>query len=131
MILEESLFSFLSSDTAVGAFIDDRVFGQVRPQTAKLPAIVYTRVSPTQRSQTMCKTDSKVRASFHLECQDKTYLGSKQLAKAVRQTLTDFTGDMNGTRVSSVALDDEFDVVDPDPGVYGVSQIYFIWFTEE
>lgn len=130
MILEESLFSFLSSDTAVGSFVADRIYGLVQPQTGTQPCIVYSRIA-TERTQTLCKTDSKVRATLLLDCYDKKYKGSKLLAEAVRQTLTDFHGDMAGTRVSSIALDSEVDRDDPEPGLYSVSQTYFIWFTEE
>jgi len=130
VILEESLFSFLSSDTAVAAIIGDRIYGVVAPQNAPLPRIVYTRMH-TARTQTLCKTDSKVRATLLIECYDKNYKGSKLLADVVRQTLTDFSGDMAGTRVSTIALDAEVDLDDPEPGLYSVSQTYLIWFTEE
>lgn len=130
MILEESLFSFLSSDTAVGAMVLDRIYGQTQPQKGKQPCIVYSRTH-TLRSQTLCKTDSKVRATMLLDCYDKSYKGAKQLADVVRHTLIDFAGDMSGTRVSTVILDGEVDLDDPEPGLFSVSQTYFIWFTEE
>lgn len=130
MILEESLFSFLSSDTAVGAFIAERIYGLIQPQKGVQPCIVYSRIA-TDRTQTLCTTDSKVRAALLLDCYDKTYLGSKRLAQAVRQTLIDFSGDMAGTRVSSISLEAEVDLDDPEPGLYCVSQRYLIWFTEE
>lgn len=130
MILEESLFSFLSSDTAVAALVADRIYGAIAPQTAPLPRIVYKR-EDSNRTQTLCKTDSKVRAIMILECYDKTYKGAKQLAKVVRQTLTDFSGDMAGTRVSTVILDSDPDGEDPEPGLHCVSQRYFIWHIEE
>jgi hypothetical protein len=130
VILEESLFSFLSSDTAVGSVVADRIYGLIQPQKGLQPCIVYSRIA-TLRSQTLCATDSKVRAMLLIDCYDKTYKGSKLLAEVVRQTLTDFSGDMAGTRISSVALDAEVDRDDPEPGLYSVSQTYFIWFTEE
>jgi hypothetical protein len=130
MILEESLFSFISSDTAVAAIIGNHMYGSIAPQHAPLPRIVYWR-EDSARSQTLCKTDSKVKAIMILECYDKTYKGSKELAKVVRQTLTDFSGDMAGTRVSTVILDSDPDGEDPEPGLYCVRQRYFIWHTEE
>lgn len=131
MILEESLYAFVTSDTAVAALIDLRMYGGMQPQKGAQPCIVYSRLSPTKRTQTLCATDSKVCATLLIECYDKSYLGSKHLAAAVRHTIIDFQGDMAGTRVSSIALDDESDVVLPEPGLFGVSQTYSIWFTEE
>lgn len=130
MILEESLFAFLTADTAVAALIAERMYGGMAPQNAPLPRIVYSRMDTT-RTQTLCKTDRKAMATMLLDCYDKTYLGSKRLADAVRQTLTDFSGDMAGTRVSTVILDGDPDRDDPEPGLFSVSQRYFIWFTEE
>lgn len=130
MILEESLFSFLSSDTAVGAMVEDRIYGLIQPQKGLQPCIVYSRIA-TDRTRTLCATDSKVRATLLVDCYDKTYLGAKRLAEVVRHTLIDFSGDMAGTHVSTVSLDTEVDLDDPEPGLYCVTHTYFIWFTEE
>jgi hypothetical protein len=129
MLLEESLYSFLTSDSAVSAMVEDRVFAEIAPQKSPLPRIVYTRIA-TQRTQSLCKTDSKVRALMQIDLYDRTYKGSKDLAKLIFNTLIDFTGNMAGTRVSSVISDSEVDLDDPDPGLYRVSQTYFIWFVE-
>lgn len=128
-MIEESLYSFLSSDSAVSGLVEDRIYGQIAPQKSLLPRIVYSRVA-TQRSQSLCGTDSKVRAIMQIDSYDKTYKGSKTLADVLRHTLSDFTGDMNGTRVSTVSLDSDVDLDDPEPGLYRVSQTYFIWFVE-
>ncbi len=130
MMLEESLFSFLTSDTAIAGMIDARVYAQIAPQGALLPRVVYSRIT-TQRTQTLCGTDQKVRAVMQIDSYDRTYKGAKELAKALFFTLVDFSGDMNGTRVSTVALDSDVDLDDPDPGLFRVSQTYFIWFKEE
>lgn len=130
MILEESLFAFLAGDTAVAALVGDRIYGMIAPQKAKLPRIVYSRIAVT-RSQTFCATDRKARAVMQVDAYDLSYRGAKVLAKTIRQTLTDFNGDMAGTPVSTIAMDSEVDLDDPDPGLFRVSQTYFIWFTEE
>lgn len=129
-MLEESLYSFLSSDTAVSSLVNDSIYGLIAPQGAPLPRIIYSRIT-TQRTSTLCATDTKVRAVMQIDCYARNYKASKELAKTVRQTLTDFSGDMYGTRVSLVTLDQDVDLDDPDPGLYRVSQTYFIWFSEE
>ena len=129
-MIEESLFALLSSDTAVSGLVEDRVYGLIAPQVAPLPRIVYARIA-SLRTQTLCATDRKVRVLMQVDSYDRTYRGSKVLAGAVRQTLTDYTGDMFGTRVATVTLDSEIDLADPDPGLYRVSQSYFLWITEE
>lgn len=131
MILEDSLFAFLAGDTAVAALVDDRIFGGfIQDQNAKMPCIVYARITVT-RTQTLCGTDRKARAVMRIDSYDKAYRSAKLLAEVLRHTLTDFSGDMYGTRVSLVAMDSEVDLDDPEPGLYRVSQTYFIWFNEE
>lgn len=131
MTLEFSLFAFLAGDTAVAAVVEDRIYGGfIEDQRAKQPCVVYARVTAT-RSQTLCGTDGKVRAVMRIDSYDKSYNGAKALAELLRHTLTDFAGDMYGTRVSLVAMDSEIDLDDPEPGLYRVSQTYFIWFLEE
>lgn len=130
MIFEKSLFAFLSGDTALGALIEGRVFGLIQSPDSAQPSIIYARRG-TSRTQTHCATDSKVRVTISIDCYDKSYLGVKELADVVRRTLSDFTGDMYGTQVSSVSMDSEEDVPVPEPGLFGVSQVYSIWFLEE
>lgn len=130
ILLEESLYSFLTNSVDVSAIIGDRMYGMVRPEKDPTPSIVYSRAT-TLRTQTLCKTDSKVRATMTVDSIAKTYLGVKRLARAVGKALSDFTGDMYGTRVSTVILESEIDLDDPDPGLYRVSQTYLIWFVEE
>lgn len=137
VLLEDSLFGFLAADTALAGMLTSpdqpdvtRIYPMVAPQGSPVPRVVYQRVS-TQRTETLCATDGKVRAVMDMNCYDKTYRGAKLLANALRQTLIDFSGDMDGTRVSTVILDGEVDLDDPDPGLYRVSQTYFIWFKEQ
>lgn len=130
MMLEESIAGFLMDDTAIGAYIEGRVYGQIAPSKSPLPRIVYSRIS-TRRTQTLCGTDTTARAVVQIDSYDKTYKGAHLLATAIRKTLTDFSGDMRGTRVSTVTMESDIDLDDPDPGLYRVSQTYFFWFTEE
>lgn len=129
MMLEESLYALLSGDTALAAIVDDRVFGVIN-ETGKQPSIVYSRVAVT-RTYTLCGTDGKARALMQIDCYDKSHIGVRRLAEVLRHTLTDFAGDMYGTRVSLIAMDSEVDLDDPEPGLYRVSQTYIIWFLEE
>lgn len=136
MLLEESLYSFLDADTAIGGMVPDlknggsAIYGGIAPQNAPMPRIIYTRIS-TQRTQSLCGTDPKARAVMQLDCYDRSYKGSKALANAVRLTITDFRGDMAGTHISLITLDTDIDLDDPEPGLFRVSQQYFIWFIEE
>lgn len=129
MILEQGLFAFLSADTAISAIVADRIFPLMQRGDAQ-PSLVYSRVA-AQRTQRLCNTtDPALRGAFQIDSYAKTYEEVKELADIVRQTLVDFAGDMGGTHVSTVILDTEIDMLDPEPGLYRVLQTYFIWFVE-
>lgn len=128
-MIEEGLFSHLTSDTAVGAEIDSRMYGAVAPSHAKLPRIVYTKIADGN-TQTMCATDGVKGNRYQLDCYAKDYKSSKELAKLVKNSIVDFRGFMGDTYVKTVILETELDLVDPDPGLNRVSQTYLIWFVE-
>lgn len=128
-MIEEGLFSMLTSDTAVGAIIENRMFGSVAPAGAKLPRLVYTKLGDSNDS-TLCATDSTQRVTIQVDCYAKDYKSSKVLAKTVRQSLVDYRGFMGDTYVKTVILSTELDLTDPDPGLNRVSQTYFIWIVE-
>lgn len=129
-MLEDSLHAFLAADTALGALVEDRIYGGAADPDSELPHLVYSRLA-TLRGQTLCGTDRTARAQIEIDCADRSFKASKDLAKVVKDTLLDFSGDMAGTRISAVILDSDGDLVYSEPGLFYVSQVYFIWFKEE
>lgn len=129
VLFENGLFSFLTSDTAVGGMIGTRMYGSVAPPHAALPRIVYTKVADGN-TQTMCATDSVKGDRYQLDCYAKDYKTSKLLAKLVKNSMVDFRGFMGDTYVKTVILETDHDLTDPDPGLNRVSQTYLIWFVE-
>lgn len=129
-MIEESLYSHLANDTAINALIAGRVYGVTRPQNSPQPSIIYKRVD-TKRTQGLCGTDSTVRGDFLIESSDKTLKGAKTLAKAVRESLVDYTGAMVGTHICSISILSEKDSSEAEPGLICVEQVFLIWFREE
>ena len=130
-MIEESLQSFLQGDTALSSLIEERVYPLIQPQGGKQPCVVYTLVG-TSRTVNLCaQTDAKVRGAFQIDSYAKRYAEAKQVAATIRKLMCGFVGDMYGTRVSLITLETDADIGDPDPGLYRVSQQYFIWYTEK
>lgn len=129
-MIEESLYSHLAADTDVRALIAGRVFGVIRPQNSPQPSVVYRRAD-TKRTQGMCSTDGTVRGDFLIESSDKTLKGARVLAKAVKDSLVDYSGAMFGTHICSISISSDKDSDEPEPGLYCVQQVYLIWFREE
>lgn len=132
MLIEEGLFAFLSTDTGVNvtAGIGRRIYGNIAPQNAVMPCIVYTKITQLE-SQTLCGTDNLVRALLQIDCYAKEYKEAKQVAKAVKTLLRDYKGLMGTVRTRNTILDNEVDLGDPEPGLSRVSQTFFTWYYEE
>lgn len=134
-MIEQGLHAYLTTEPGVASFVGNRVFPLLIPQhvhdeSTKLSCLVYSKVSDS-RNVRFCGTDTFVAATYQVDCYAASFLKSKQLAAAVRSAMIDFGGSWNGTTIKNVHLETEFDLVDPEPGLFRVSQSYRIWHIEE
>ncbi len=130
MMIEEGLRTFLLAQTTVAALVADRIYGLLRPVAAVLPNIMLQR-SGTTRQVLFCGTNPLVDANIQLDC---FAMDSEQVwgvAQACRRALIDFTGLMGATYVDHCTLANELPLVDPDPGVIRVTQLYNVWYVED
>lgn len=130
-MLEEGLYSRLTSQV-IG--IGSRVYPLMIPQhvyddATKNPCLVYQR-SGAARVVKFCNTDELVHSSFQIDAYARSFAAARVLADGVRDALLDFTGTMGTTQVSKCLLDSELDLIDPEPGLYRVSQSWSIWYVE-
>lgn len=133
MTIEASLVQHLQGDADVATLVATRVFPLVIPQgndKARQPCIVYQRIG-SSRGQTFCATDRLVAGTFQLDCYGRKHTEALVLAAHVRDALVDFGGDMHGTHVNKISLETELELLDPNPGLFRVSQTYVIWYLEE
>lgn len=114
----------------------DRVYPLVIPQKVphsrvqQTPCVVY-QVRNVDRQVTYCGTSGLVRSEVQLDSYATSYDGAVELAAGVREVLTDFRGALGGVvSVRHAALQTEFDLQDPDPGLYRVSQLWVFWHEE-
>ena len=138
-MIEVGLATYLSGHATVGPLVNDpettRIFPllipeHVRTDAAKMPCLVYQRIG-TGRDKTFCATDSLANVQMQVDLYSRSYKQAKELARAVRQALVDYTGPMGDTHVDKVFIDVEFDIVETDTGLYRVSQTYTFWVQEE
>lgn len=134
-MIEQGLHAYLTTEPGVASFVGNRVFPLMIPQhvydeATRLSCLVYSKVSDI-RGITFCGTDTVPATSYQIDCYAASFLKSKQLAAAVRSALIDFGGMWNGTTIKNVHLETEFDLLDPEPGLFRVSQSYRIWHVEE
>ena len=140
-MIGEALKAEIIASTALQAFVQgdspgyDRVFPLVIPQqvprgTKTIPCIVYA-ITAVERSQTYCGTIGLVRTRFSTDCYSKSYEEARNMAKALRELLTDFRGALGGTVATrTIVLETDFDLTDSEPGLFRVMQTWAVWHEE-
>lgn len=131
MSIKTSLYTFLSTATTLMAVVSDRVFPEIIPDqvydaASKRPCLVYSRQG-VDRDMTFCGTDSLVKSTMWIDCYARRYADAESLAEIVRGLLTDYHGDMAGTFISAIHLEQDFDLMDLEPGLFRVHLVFGIW----
>lgn len=90
-MLEQEIFAYLSAYSGLTSLVDKRIYPLLVPQTAKLPAVSYKRIS-TVRAQSKDGPSGLVEARFDFACWGKSYADAKSVAEQVRNALSQFVG---------------------------------------
>lgn len=128
--LEVGVLAYLLGQPSVAALVAARIYGLMRPVAAVLPNVTLQRAT-TQRQVLFCGTDRLVDCGMQVDCFSTSGEEAWGVARAMRLLLRDFTGFMGGTYVDHCTLTNEFPMIDPDPGVIRVTQLYSIWYVED
>jgi len=99
---EAALYALLSG-------VAGRVYPQVLPQGATLPAVVYTRIGGGG-DYALAGEVSARRSTWQISVWASTYSAALSLAASVRSTLTAYTGTSAGTSIDHISIDDESDL---------------------
>lgn len=136
---EPNFNQFLTSIALVNAIVAGRVYPDQLRQGTKLPAIVYGKAG-TQRQQRSCGTDGLVLGSFQLDVYGSTrqqvrelsarIIGNGRKGQTPPDAMLDFKGMMGTCFVKNCALVNDFDTVDPEPGMIRRVQLWDIWYIE-
>lgn len=126
-MIEDGLYAYLSQVPDVAAIMGNRLYPLLLRQKDHLPAGVY-RVEFTPVDRTYCGTGSLMQATVQLDSYGRTYEQATGLADAFRVALLDFRGMMGNVKVKDVALLNEADFDDPEPGLYRRYQSWQIMF---
>lgn len=136
---EPNFNQFLTSLSAVNQLVAGRVYPDQLRQGTKLPAIVYGKTGG-QRQQKQCGTDGLVLGSFQLDVYGKTRQEVRELSNAIigqgrkgqtpPDAMLDYKGLMGTCFVKNCALANDFDTVDPEPGMIRRVQLWDIWYVE-
>lgn len=122
MSIAQSLYTWLTANSAIEAIVGDRIYPQVIPQheTAR-PAITYSQEGGVYMEHLAGRSDTRM-SEFSIECWSPTYLAAKNLAETVQTELVGVRGSFGGDTAESVRLVNDFDgPPDNDTGLYRVS----------
>ena len=127
-MLEEALYTYLTSQTALTALVATRIYPEVIPQNSALPAIAYQRVSTLPiTSRDGGGELRQVRLQFDVLAPE---------VKTVWQVTTVLEGVLIGfkqaaaPRVDVVFLDNRSDLYESETRNYRVSVDALVWYFE-
>lgn len=133
MRLETDVRDFLIGAPAIAALVEDRIYGLIREPSSALPSINVQRIH-TARQRLFCGVAPLVSADLQIDSFGINGDDAWTVAHALRKLFENFAGPMGNspqTIVDIVFLINEFPLIDPDPGVIRVVQIYNFWYLED
>lgn len=135
MTLEEALFSWASAQTELQSLLGEpdrlRFYKLQVPKQSRMPATVIQRAG-TGRQVANCGTVGTVSLTLQVDHYAKSWDAMNQVAEAFRIALhaQEFPVMMGTVKVKAATLTNEFDLDDPEPGLYRRSQSWSFWFVE-
>jgi hypothetical protein len=131
--VEEAVYAILRSAGGVTAIVGTgdaaRIYPNVVPQDAGLPAMAYQRISALRRA-THGSPASLARPRIQITMLAESYSQVKGLAAAVREALDGFMGTAGGVSVGVALAEDETDEFGSSNNLHVVRQDYMIWHAE-
>lgn len=84
MSAETSLYSALAADSSVGAICDDRIYPDVAPQDASLPAVAFERIETEYTHTIHSAAPVATKAVLDVFCMAETRASAEGLGDAVQ-----------------------------------------------
>lgn len=126
--------TYLLTKSGVTTLVNQRIYPDVLPQNAKLPAVVFFVVS-NHPEHHMGGGSTLTQARVQVDCYASTRLGANALGEAIRNAMDGTTGTFGAQFAQTCHLDMRQYFYDPpedksDVGRYGETQDWLIAVTE-
>jgi len=122
-MLETSLWSFLDSELGCS------VYPVHLPQSPDYPTVTYSQVSGP-RGYTHDGPDGLVTARYQISCWSPSYSDAKSTANDVMDAVSGYSGNMEGTHVGLITVDNESDAYENESGVFFIAIDIMIHYRE-
>lgn len=129
MSAETGLVNLLKGDTAVAALVGTRIYPNVIPQDAALPAIAYQVIS-SETGYSHGGPDAGNHPYIQLTIEGDSYANTLAVCAACKARLSGFRGDIGNDRFEAIFLENEFDGFNLDPAVHTRRQDYRLRYKE-
>jgi len=132
MVIEQALRIYILAQSAITAYIGDRLYFVRAPQNAEKPYIVFFKVTgPRLHSHDGASGLANPRFQFSV-FSDK-YSVAKKICAALQAALDGYSGTMggeSGVSVGAVFYINETDIYEPDSKVFHIANDYEVWHQE-
>lgn len=126
---EPNFFAYLVTVPAVTDLVAHRIYHNRAPEGARDTYAVWQRPGG-QRQPMFCGTDDTVGGEYQVDIYSYDDVKCLNAARAIRDALIDHAGPMGSVNVKKILLTNDFDSVDPDPGLNRRTQFYTVWYAE-
>lgn len=113
-MIEEALYTILSTNAGVSAIVSTRIYSVIFPQDVETDSIAITKVSSTGRELHHSGTTKTCESLFQISCLCKDPKSAKILAEAVRAALHGYAGTVGGLLIFRTQIMNEIDLYDDD-----------------
>lgn len=131
-VIEEGLYSYLTTYAGLTALISTRVYAFRIPQGGTLPCLTFQRIS-TQRTHshdTSGTGNDLARPRFQFDAWATTYASAKAINDQLRAALNGRKGTTGTVEVLGALVEDEQPTFDPDANLYRCRSDYFVWHND-
>lgn len=125
MNIGPAIYSILTSDATIGGYVSTKVYPLAAPQNTAMPYITYQLVSdkPNKNKDRVTSIET---LRVQIDVIAKTYENVGQIADAIVNALSFYSGTVAGITIDIITFEDENDLSDVEADVYRKEQDYFL-----
>ena len=128
-LIEDGIFAYLSSQSNITTIAGSRIYGQVLPQDATLPAVVFNNIASVPLDMLNGKPVMD-RTRIQVDCYARNSHDAKLLAKAIRDSLESYVGPLGSLTARCIrCIEYGVDDFDDVPNDFRVTSEFEIWHT--
>lgn len=129
-VIEEALYTRLSTFAGLSALVGTRVYPAMAPQQPTFPLCTFQRIS-SMRVHAMGADVGLANPVVQVTAWGRTYTESANVAGQVRAALQDYAATVGGVEIQRIFIDNETDLgFDREGGAWGRAIDFSVWHRE-